>query len=60
MKKVLFLDSASEECPVWIGKGKRWHHSFPDPARAEGSDEEIMDVFRAVRDGINREMLHLL
>jgi len=31
---VTVCDSAAEECPVWVGKGKRAHHDFPDPARA--------------------------
>jgi len=57
---VTVCDSAAEECPVWLGGGKRSHRSFPDPAKAEGTDEEIMDVFRAVRDDIEREMIHLL
>ncbi|HSL42415.1 MAG TPA: arsenate reductase ArsC [Anaerolineales bacterium] len=57
---VTVCDSAAEECPVWLGKGKRAHHSFPDPAKAEGTDEEIMNVFRAVRDEIEREMIPLL
>jgi arsenate reductase len=53
-------DSAAEECPVWVGKGKRLHHSFPDPAKATGTDEEIMDVFRSVRDDIENELVPLL
>ena len=57
---VTVCDSAAEECPVWIGQGKRRHHSFPDPARAEGTDEEVMSVFRAVRDDIEKEMIQLL
>ena len=57
---VTVCDSAAEECPVWLGKGKRVHHSFPDPAKAEGTDEEVMNVFRAVRDDIEREMIRLL
>ena len=57
---VTVCDSAAEECPIWLGQGKRTHHSFPDPARAEGTDEEIMDVFRAVRDDIEKEMVRLL
>ena len=57
---VTVCDSAAEECPVWVGKGKRVHRSFPDPARAEGSEEEIMNVFRVVRDDIEREILQLL
>jgi arsenate reductase len=48
---VTVCDSAAEECPVWPGKaGKRVHHSFVDPAKAEGTDEEQMQVFRQVRD----------
>ena len=57
---VTVCDSAAEECPVWLGKGKRVHHSFPDPAKAEGTDEEVMNVFRTVRDDIEKEMIKLL
>lgn len=57
---VTVCDSAAEECPLWLGKGKRFHRSFPDPARAEGTDEEIMNAFRAVRDDIERELIPLL
>lgn len=57
---VTVCDSAAEECPVWIGKGKRTHHSFPDPAKAQGTDEEIMNVFRSVRDDIEKELIPLL
>ena len=57
---VTVCDSAAEECPVWLGKGKRGHHSFPDPAKAEGTNEEVMNVFRAVRDDIENEMVKLL
>lgn len=57
---VTVCDSAAEECPIWLGMGKRTHHSFPDPAKAEGTDDEIMNVFRAVRDDIEKEMAALL
>lgn len=53
-------DSAAKECPVWIGKGIRRHHSFSDPAKAVGTEEEIMNVFRAVRDQIEKEIIPLL
>jgi len=47
---VTVCDSAAEECPVWPGKaGKRVHHGFVDPARAEGTLEERKQVFRRVR-----------
>ena len=57
---VTVCDSAAEECPLWLGMGKRVHHSFPDPAKAEGTDEEVMNVFRSVRDDIEKEMVKLL
>lgn len=47
---VTVCDSAAEECPVWLGQGKRAHLGFPDPAKAIGTDEEVMNVFRTVRD----------
>ena len=54
---VTVCDSAAEECPVWIGRaGKRIHHSFVDPAKAEGNDEEQLAVFRLVRG----EMLEVI
>ncbi len=52
---VTLCDSAAEECPVWLGKGKRVHHSFPDPARTGD-----MNDFRLVCAEIEREMLKLL
>lgn len=53
-------DSAAEECPVWLGPGRRLHHSYPDPAKADGTDEEVMAVFRVVRDDMVRDMPALL
>ncbi len=57
---VTVCDSAAEECPVWIGRGKRKHRSFPDPAKAEGTEEEVMTIFRTVRDQIAVEIIPLL
>ena len=54
---VTVCDSAAEECPVWHGKAaKRIHHSFVDPAKAEGNAEEQLAVFRLVRG----EMLEVI
>jgi len=52
---VTVCDSAAEECPVWLGKGKRVHQSFPDPARTG----DITD-FRSVRDAIAKEIPQIL
>jgi arsenate reductase len=53
---ITVCDDAAENCPVWLGKGKRVHIGFPDPAKAEGSEEEVMAVFRAVRDDIREQI----
>ncbi len=49
---VTLCDDAAENCPVWLGKGKRAHLGFPDPAATDGTDDEITAAFRRVRDGI--------
>jgi arsenate reductase (thioredoxin) len=43
-------DSAAEECPLWLGGGRKAHIDFPDPAKATGGEEEKMAAFRSVRD----------
>ena len=53
---VTVCDSAAEDCPLWLGPGKRIHKGFPDPARATGTEGEILDVFRQVRDAILGEI----
>ena len=57
---VTVCDSAAEECPLWLGKGRKLHHSFADPAKVEGGDEEIMAAFRALREAIEKEIPPLL
>jgi len=43
-----------------LAEPKRVHRSFPDPAQATGSEDEVMAVFRAVRDDIARKVPELL
>lgn len=57
---ITVCDSAAEECPVWLGAGHRVHLSFPDPAKASGSEEEILGVFRQVRDDIQDRVFSIL
>ena len=45
---------ADQACPIFPGQVNRHHWAFYDPAKAEGSDEEILNVFRQVRDEIKR------
>ena len=49
---ITVCDSAKENCPYFPGKAIRIHHSFPDPATASGTEEEILKVFAGVRDQI--------
>jgi arsenate reductase len=49
---ITVCDNANEACPYFPGNVKRFHHNFPDPAKAAGTDEEIMNEFRRVRDMI--------
>lgn len=49
---VTVCDSAREACPLFPGKTKVLHHDFEDPARAQGREEDILSVFRRVRDEI--------
>ncbi len=45
-------DHASERCPIFPSSAKRIHHNFSDPAKASGTEEEIMEAFRKVRGEI--------
>jgi arsenate reductase len=57
---VTVCDSAAEQCPVWLGQGRRVHLGFPDPAKATGNEEEVMAAFRRVRDDIATQIPALL
>ena len=54
---ITVCDSAKETCPVFPGTVEQIHISFPDPADAEGSDDERMAVFRSVRYAIRERLL---
>ena len=49
---ITVCDNARERCPYFPAKAMKLHHDFPDPARALGSEEEVMEAFRSVRDQI--------
>ncbi|MCL5115534.1 MAG: arsenate reductase ArsC [Firmicutes bacterium] len=49
---ITLCGDADERCPVTPPHVTRLHWGFEDPARATGSEEEILQVFRTVRDGI--------
>lgn len=49
---ITVCDSAKERCPFFSTKAKKFHHNFPDPAKATGTNEEITEEFRKVRQQI--------
>ena len=49
---ITVCDDANEQCPYFPGKATRLHYNFPDPAKLSGSEEEIMQHFRNIRDQI--------
>ncbi len=57
---ITVCDEANEQCPAWLGKGRKLHHSFPDPARAAGTEAERLAGFRRVRDQLLETLPELL
>jgi len=53
---VTVCSHADAHCPVFSIKGKREHWPFEDPAKVSGSEEEIMQEFRRVRDQIKQRI----
>jgi arsenate reductase (thioredoxin) len=49
---ITVCDHANEVCPVFPSTAQKLHHNFPDPAKATGSEEEILARFRSVRDQV--------
>ncbi len=49
---ITVCDDAKEKCPTFPGVAVRLHWPFEDPAKATGSEEEQLEVFRKVRDQI--------
>jgi arsenate reductase (thioredoxin) len=45
---------AEEECPVFLGKARRYHWGFPDPGGS--TEEERLQAFRGVRDELKRRL----
>ena len=49
---ITVCDNAKENCPYFPSKAARFHYNFPDPAKAQGTPEEITEEFRRVRQMI--------
>jgi arsenate reductase len=51
---ITVCDNAKESCPYFPTNAIKFHYNFPDPAKATGTEEEIMEQFRAVRELIRQ------
>jgi arsenate reductase len=50
---ITVCDNAKERCPYFPTKAEKFHFNFPDPAKAVGTEEEVLNEFRAVRELID-------
>ena len=57
---VTVCDNAKQTCPVFPGEYKKVHWDLEDPAEAEGTGEEVLRVFRAIRDRIKSNVSEFL
>ena len=53
---ITVCDNAARNCPIFPGAGTRLHWPFADPAEAIGDDEQVLAVFRSVRDEIGAKI----
>jgi len=57
---ITLCGDAYETCPMTPPNIKKLHWGLPDPAKATGSEEEILNVFRSVRDEIKKRIENLI
>ena len=57
---ITVCDNAKENCPYFPSNAKKFHYNFPDPAKAKGTEEEIMMQFRNVRNEIKEYSLNFI
>lgn len=57
---ITVCDNAKESCPYFPTNAVKLHHSFPDPAKAIGTDEEVMEQFREVREMVRKYAQNLV
>lgn len=53
---ITVCDHAKESCPYFPTKAIKLHHNFPDPAKATGTETEIMAQFKITRELIKAYM----
>ncbi|KRT17806.1 protein tyrosine phosphatase [Pedobacter ginsenosidimutans] len=51
---ITVCDNAKQSCPYFSTNAVKFHYNFPDPAKANGTEEDVMEVFREVREMIRK------
>lgn len=57
---ITVCDNAKERCPFFPTQAVKLHYNFPDPAKAVGTEEEISNEFRIVRDSIKAYVIDFI
>ena len=57
---ITVCDQAQQQCPIFPGETQVMHVGFPDPARATGTEAEVMVAFRQGRDALREQLVPLL
>ena len=57
---ITVCDNAAANCPVFPGAGSKLHWPFEDPADATGTEEQVLAVFRRIRDEIGTKVRNWL
>ena len=57
---ITLCDQAQKQCPMFPGTARLIHMGFPDPAKATGTEQDILTEFRKVRDDIRQQMVSFL
>ena len=53
---ITLCGDANDKCPVIPPSVRREHWDMDDPAKAKGTEEEVLAVFRRVRDEIEKRI----
>lgn len=57
---ITVCDNAKERCPFFPSSAQKFHSNFPDPAKITGTEAEILDSFRTVREQIREYSRHFV
>ena len=55
---VTVCNESEAQCPIFPGITKRWHWPFPDPAKVQGTNIEMLNAVRRIRDDIKEWIIN--